>query len=121
MSATNIRVSTAVTAPGERTVWLAGEIDVAVADRVGSVLRWAVEDCGATRVVIDVSRLTFIDARGSRALGRACRQGRETGVAVCVAGAQGIVRTVLTLLGIIDIRQDLPVHPPASPTERREY
>ena len=103
----------------ERPAPLDSWIDMAVADGVESVLRWAVQDSGARRVVIDVSCLTFIDARGSRSLGTAGTHGQETGVQVTITGARGIVRTVLTLLQIIDIGQDLPV-PPISPTERHE-
>jgi anti-anti-sigma factor len=120
MPAANVQLSTAVTAPGERTVWLAGEIDVAVVDRVEPVLEWAVRGSGATRVVIDLSCLAFIDARGSRALGTACRCGREAGVPVRITGAAGMVRTVLALLHIIDIGQNLPAAPVRSPVDDRD-
>src|SRR5262249_48914576 len=84
MPTTNIQVSTAITGPGERTVCLAGEIDVAVVDRVESLLRWSIRDSGAQRVVVDVSCLTFIDARGSRSLGTARQQGEDAGVPVTI-------------------------------------
>lgn len=83
-------------------VLLRGELDMASATDVEARL---VETAGST-VEVDLSQLTFIDARGIRALLSAkCRTTRE-GDHLRIVGATGMVRRVFTLLDLDGILDD---------------
>jgi anti-anti-sigma factor len=116
-----LEVSTAVTPAGELTVKLTGEIDVSVVAEVDAVLGWAILGVGVHRVVVDLSGLRFIDARGSRALAAARQLAERAGIPVEITGARGHLATVLGLLGIIDIDESLRTLPGVQRADRRVH
>jgi anti-anti-sigma factor len=80
-------------------VALSGELDTAGADYVSEVL---VEVAGS-RVVADLSGLTFIDAAGIAALLSARRQISARGHELQLRGATGIVRRVFESVGLKEL------------------
>ncbi len=90
------------TAPdGATVVALAGELDLTGEEQV----REAVMACRGERVVVDLSGLELIDARGVAALLEADRLLAEAGGSMQLRGARGIVDLVLTTLhakGLLD-------------------
>ena len=64
-----------------------GELDLASAPLLGSFVESAV-DCGVRRVVVDLSRVTFIDARGVSALVRCRRRAGDDQFSVCSPSQQ---------------------------------
>ncbi|MET8212811.1 STAS domain-containing protein [Streptomyces sp. NPDC005373] len=72
-----IHVSVHATAPGSCRVTMAGDLDLYSAPTVRDTLHEARSDHG--RVVVDCSRLSFIDCTGLSALLAAARTARDTG------------------------------------------
>jgi anti-sigma B factor antagonist len=81
--------------PGELdVVCLGGELDLAGEDAV----RRALTATAAPRVVVDLSSLDFIDARGVAALVDAARELESAGRHLELRGARRLVRRVLVVL-----------------------
>jgi anti-anti-sigma factor len=78
-------------------LWVAGELDVTVADLMDQALAQARPDPGWL-LTVDVSHLAFIDANGVRLLVGADRRWREQGSGLSVRGASAIVRRVFEIL-----------------------
>jgi anti-anti-sigma factor len=97
---------------------VSGEIDYDCAGTVEDTLMGVVEEQGVRYVVVDLSRLRFMDARCAGILLVAkCRADRR-GVAMSVARVTGIPRRVLEVLGLYDelrtcrmYRRDRPPNP----------
>jgi len=83
-------------------VSLVGELDIAAGPR----LRDALMEIGDSEVVVDVSRLTFIDASGLSALLEARRRIHENGHGFRLTGAQGIVRRVFDVTELSHLLSD---------------
>lgn len=77
-------------------VRLAGELDIAFADDVTRALLAIT----TREVVVDLSALTFLDARGLSALLAAKATAAARGRAVHLCGAQGIVQRVFEITGL---------------------
>jgi anti-sigma B factor antagonist len=94
------------TVGGQGVVWVAGELDSATAGLMGDGLSLAsVMPCD--RLVVDVSRLVFMDAAGVRVLVAAHeRLVAAGGNGLVVRGASGIVRRVLELTGLMVLLDD---------------
>jgi anti-anti-sigma factor len=75
---------------------IAGEIDLSNVEALNRCL--AVFD-SHDDVVLDLSRLTYIDSRGIAAVA----QTRGRGVRITCRGADGLVRRVFTLSGMSDV------------------
>ncbi len=73
---------------------LVGEVDLSNAERVKSMLS---ESIGQGNVVIDLSRVTFMDSTGLSAMIVAYRRGQGAQHTLRLAGAQGPVRRVLEI------------------------
>jgi RNA polymerase sigma-B factor len=78
-------------------VCLAGDVDLAVADRLGSVLAGLTED--STGIVVDLSAVTLLDATIVDTLIRAQRQAVDRGVPFYAVAASGLPLEVLELTG----------------------
>lgn len=78
------------------TVWLIGELDVASAPHV----RWALPTLAGRTLVVDLSRLAFIDMAGMSSLLLVRRNLERTGRTLLLRGASGRVRTVFELAGL---------------------
>ncbi len=87
-------------APGEVTITVTGELDMAVAPRFARQIRSLVESRDA-RFVIDMRELEFIDSHGVRALveiaGAAADAGRRLALRVADDGS---VRRVVDIVGL---------------------
>ncbi|MFC3383664.1 STAS domain-containing protein [Couchioplanes azureus] len=80
-------------------IWLAGELDRDTAAELGRRLTSVAESSTAATIVLNLSCLYFIDARGARVImefwDAATRRGRE----LQVDGLHGIPETVFDILG----------------------
>jgi anti-anti-sigma factor len=85
------------TAAATAIVALPPEIDIANADEVCDLLCAALQP-GVGVLVADLTRATFCDARGVRALFRARDEAAAAGVELRLAVSPGRVRTVLNLI-----------------------
>ncbi|MFI9567916.1 STAS domain-containing protein [Streptomyces rishiriensis] len=95
------------TVEGIRVVVLRGEIDDDVKDQLSAALR--IENAAApTRIVADLSEVTFMDSSGINVFVAAHRQMSGAGGWVRIAGAQKPVLHVLQLVGIDAV---IPCHP----------
>jgi anti-anti-sigma factor len=83
-------------------VAVSGEIDLAVHDELLSVIRAAVGLPGVTRIVVDLSQTSFMDASGIRALLAGREAARTAGVGYRVVGIAGKVRWVLEVTGVVE-------------------
>jgi anti-sigma B factor antagonist len=91
---------------GNGVVWVAGELDNATAELMGDGLSLASVK-PADRLVVDVSRLVFMDAAGVRVLLAAHeRLVAAGGGGLVIRGASGIVRRVLELTGLTVLLDD---------------
>ncbi|MDQ4007206.1 MAG: STAS domain-containing protein [Actinomycetota bacterium] len=85
---------------------LAGELDVATAPCFRKHLAAAVED-GATKVVVDLSRVTFMDLAGVGTLVSALCRTRWARGSICLVGPNREVSRLLSLAGVDSL---LPVY-----------
>jgi anti-anti-sigma factor len=90
---------------GSHGVQLTGELDLDCGGLVEAVLERAVQDSAqegesaAKVLVVDLSRLDFLDVAGFRALLAGTKRWRERGNTLVLAGAHGITRRVVEIIG----------------------
>jgi len=89
------------------TVTVRGEIDLGNVDQLTTGIATAVRD-DVTSIVVDLSGVTFMDSAGISALLAGRRTADEHGKAYRVAGASGIVREILDLMGVWAHLSDQP-------------
>lgn len=87
---------------------LTGESDVSVAARWREELRRLAAPGGPSRVVVDLSQLRFMGARGARVLLEGQQALIARGASLAITGAAGEVARVLQLTGA---DQQIPVYP----------
>ncbi|MBK5287702.1 MAG: STAS domain-containing protein [Acidimicrobiia bacterium] len=78
-----------------------GEIDVAAAGEFSDALT-ALIDTGAPLIVVDLAGVGFIDSSGLGALVVASQHAETTGAALTVRNAEGAVRRVFEVTGLLD-------------------
>lgn len=78
-----------------------GEIDVALRSEAGAALANALER--DLPVVIDTSKVTFIDSTGIAFLVQFSTIGAEEGLAVTLRNPPTVVTDVLEMLGVVDV------------------
>jgi anti-anti-sigma factor len=90
--------------PGYRVtvIRLAGELDLATGSEIQTKLECAL-DTGASAIVVDLSRVTFIDAFGLGLIIRAQKSAIERGATLGVAGVESRVAHVFALAGLGDL------------------
>lgn len=88
-------------------VTVAGEIDIATTPHFRTLLEEAV-DTGRDVVVVDMAKVTFIDAAGLSALQHAALRLRSTGRQLEVDGASAQARWLLDVTGLTDLVVVLP-------------
>ncbi|HKD96675.1 MAG TPA: STAS domain-containing protein [Micromonosporaceae bacterium] len=96
----NLTVSTR-RAAGEAVVAVTGEIDLASGGQVDREIVEAIDGEGTVSVVVDLSEVRFMDSSGIAVLIRGRRRADEHGVSYRITGANGMVRQVLELTGIL--------------------
>ena len=85
--------------PGETTVHLHGELDLAAADRLEKELLAAMADC-PDELSVDLADVTYMDSSAIRTLLRVCAFATDDGKRVRVSGASGVSRRVLEIAGV---------------------
>ena len=94
------------TQPGHTVVSLAGELDIADAEPLAFQLS-ALISAGHTRIVADMTELTFCDAAGLRTLEKAARRAALRGGWVRLAGTRTPIRRIIH---IAKLTQALPAY-----------
>ena len=89
-------------ADGRTVVHLSGELDIAAGRTVGEALGRAA-NLGAPTTVIDVSRVTFIDACVIGLIIKARSSATERGALLGVSGVAGHVAELFAVLGLGDL------------------
>jgi anti-anti-sigma factor len=84
-------------------VVLSGDCDLAVRDRMTTVLLAAVDD--APVVAVDLAGVTFMDSSGLHALITAHQAAQRRGRQLYVRGATGVVGALLDLTGLARVLQ----------------
>ncbi|GGB92409.1 STAS domain-containing protein [Cellulomonas carbonis] len=94
------------------TAHLWGEIDDSVRQQAGATLTRALER--GLPVVLDASRVEFIDSAGVAFLIQLCTVAREEGVTVSLHEPPRVVSEVIDLLGLHDLFDDVPPDAPGA-------
>ncbi|MFI1996135.1 STAS domain-containing protein [Actinoplanes sp. NPDC020271] len=97
--------------PGRVTVFLSGDCDLTVRDRLTAALLDAVSR--STAVFVDVAAVGFLDSTGVHALVTAHHAARGRGGRLYVRNATGPVAAVLDLTGLATLLQ--------APSEERRH
>lgn len=87
---------------GSHRAVMTGELDFAAA---ADVLEWLVRISGST-VELDISGLTFLDARGLGALVEAGQRLENDGNRLAIMGARGMVRRIFELCDLTQLLQE---------------
>ncbi|WP_144126577.1 STAS domain-containing protein [Catellatospora sichuanensis] len=108
--------------PREAVVAVSGEIDLAVREDLLNSLYETIHTADVTRVVVDLSQVSFMDSTGLHVLFAARKRAHRSGVAFNVVGAVGLVRRVMAVTGVLELLTgeavaDELVAPPAPATE----
>lgn len=89
--------------PRQPVVSVSGEIDLAVRDDLLNTLTATIGAAGVAKVVVDLSRVSFMDSTGLHVLLAARDRAHGSGVGFTVVGATGIVRRVLAVTGVLEL------------------
>jgi anti-sigma B factor antagonist len=84
-----------------------GEVDVFTAPKLREAILGLLTD-GRTRIVVDLTRVGFMDSTGLGVLVGALKRVKERDGDLAIAGAQGTVLRVLTVTGLNAV---FPLHP----------
>jgi anti-sigma B factor antagonist len=84
---------------GQHRLLLAGELDIASAPILEATIAGLCEN-GTSTIVLDVSKVTFMDSTGLRAVLAADKLCRGRGHALSLAGAKGAVQRLFELTGV---------------------
>jgi anti-sigma B factor antagonist len=79
------------------TVALCGELDIATVPQLDTFLEVHVHE-GVRRLVVDVSGLAFVDARGLRAFTAMWARAEQRGIAVVVSGVPPQMRRLMDVV-----------------------
>ncbi|MBB4929493.1 anti-sigma B factor antagonist [Lipingzhangella halophila] len=79
---------------------LDGEIDMASEEQFHRVVRDTLDSVSTRRVVLDCTRLRFVDSSGLRVLIQSHRSARERGVALFIASVTERLTQILRVTGI---------------------
>ncbi|MEV0459723.1 STAS domain-containing protein [Catellatospora methionotrophica] len=92
--------------PREAVVAVSGEIDLAVREDLLNTLHHAIHAIhatAATAVVVDLSRVTFMDSTGLHVLLTSHKSALGSGVGFSVVGATGLVHRLLAVTGMLGL------------------
>ncbi|MFI5497308.1 STAS domain-containing protein [Actinoplanes sp. NPDC051859] len=93
--------SVSIPAAAATRVWLAGELDSTAAGKLRDVLIDVVDARAAARILVDLDKVTFIDAAAISAILDGYLVAHHAGVALRLTNARGIVHHVFTALGML--------------------
>jgi len=88
------------TVDGTLTMVIDGGIDLDTGARVEAEISTAVTTPGVRAVIVDLSRVDFLDSAGIATLVHGRRRADQLGIGFRVVGASGMVRRVLDLTGV---------------------
>ncbi|MDI6102745.1 STAS domain-containing protein [Actinoplanes sp. NEAU-A12] len=91
-------------------VQLAGEFDIDSRDELAGRLLGIVEADAAARIVVDLHQVTFIDSEAIGALIEGHLAADRAGIAFRLASADGVVKRVLTVVGLDYLFDPPPAH-----------
>jgi anti-sigma B factor antagonist len=95
------QLSVSTTRDGDRAVVrLAGELDVNTAPQVVDELQALIDGDAVSAVIVDVSRLTFVDSTGLRVILAGRESLQAAGATLALDGASGVVERVLEMTGL---------------------
>jgi anti-sigma B factor antagonist len=95
------QLTVTTTRDGERAVVaLAGELDVSSAPQVADELERLAAGDDVSAVIVDVSRLTFVDSTGLRVILAGRERLQTIGATLALEGASGVVERVLEMTGL---------------------
>jgi anti-sigma B factor antagonist len=101
-------------------VGVAGEIDMASAPEFRSALLETLSSpLRPTAVQVDLSLVSFIDARGVAALAEGCHAASRAGVAFAVNNPQRSVRQMLDIVGLTEVLDVRPAGEVFATADRR--
>jgi len=83
------------------TVTLAGEVDMASAHEIDAVVAVVAGWSETAEVIVDLSRVTFIDSTGIAALLRCRQELDDARIGFGLVGARGMPLTVLEITGVL--------------------
>ncbi|GAB6182151.1 anti-sigma F factor antagonist [Desulfotomaculum defluvii] len=89
-------------------VRLGGEMDFGVADKMRKALDNELVDRRAKNLVLNLSRVTFIDSSGLGVILGRYKRLANCGGKVILVGAQPQVRRILELSGLVQIMEEYP-------------
>lgn len=97
-------LSTGVCVVGDGTVRVdaAGDLDMTCGNQLRDVVRQALAAHAPKRVVVDLSRITFLDSAGIGALVGVLKEAREQGATLLVADPTPFVHHILDITGLLD-------------------
>lgn len=95
-------VTTVAHDAGVVTVSLHGEVDVLTVDQVRKALVTAL-DRTPTKIIVDLTALSFIDSTGLGALVSGFQRARDQGIGYELAHPRRGVRQVLVLSGLLEV------------------
>ncbi|WP_246158780.1 STAS domain-containing protein [Catellatospora sichuanensis] len=101
--------------PSSAVVAVSGEVDLAVRDDLLDTLHATIHTPGVTKVVVDLSQVSFLDSTGLHVLLTARASALGSGIDFTVAGATGIVQRVLTITGVLKLLTGEMDTDPATP------
>lgn len=81
---------------------LAGVLDLAGRERFGAAVAQLLHPPRANRIEIDVAELWLLSADGIASLYQARSAAHNAGVTLTVSNAQGLVRTALRIVNVLD-------------------
>lgn len=102
-----ITMAKSATAPGEQIVPLDGEIDLHVSPRIAATLSAAVKD-KPRKLVVDMSKVTYIDSSGLAVLIEAMQNVERYGGKFALAGLQDKVRPIFEIARLDQIFRIFP-------------
>ena len=80
------------------TVEVAGQVTIDSSPQLRLVLLRLIEHSPGTAVIVDVSKVSYLDSSGIATLLEALKAAREEPVKLCLVGASGRVRMLVELL-----------------------
>lgn len=94
----------AETRQGEGGIWvvrISGEVDMATAPRLNTTFE-AIIESGASRVLVELENVSFLDSSGIRSLLLARKHLEEIGATLVIDGMSDSIRHVLEIAGVLD-------------------
>ena len=91
-------------------VELSGELDISSASSVESRLM-ELEKCTPARLILDLTRVNFIDSTGLSMIINADGRARKDGRSLMIVSGEGVPRRILRTVGLedrLDVRTELP-------------